>query len=278
MGRRADRGEGAMAVAERVHSQSIYLVDALKRALKERGLTYADVAMALGVSHASVKRTFAQRSFTLARIDEVCELLGLNFLELARLAEEGRPPRPDKLSDAQEQALVDEPLALFCFHLVLGGWTVARIEADYGIDQSFLIPALLMLERIGLIKLLPGNVIRLMTARSISWRPGGPMRRFFDRRVKEEFLQRDFSVAGSIWEFEIGELSDASRALLDRRLHSLFREVRDLIAHDATLPPSAKTNVGLLIASTPIPLPLVARDVSHGSLGTESRARRSFRA
>ena len=132
-----------------------------------------------------------------------------------------------------EQALVDEPLALFCFHLALGGWTVERIEADYAIDQTQLIPALLKLERIGLIRLLPGNVIQLMTARSIGWRRGGPMRRFFDRRVKEEFLQNDFSTPGSIWEFEIGELSDASRALLERRLASLFREVRDLVARDA---------------------------------------------
>lgn len=267
-----------MTSAERLHSQSIYLVEALKRALKERGLTYADVAKALGVSHASIKRTFAQRSFTLARIDEVCELIGMNFLELARLAEQGRPAMPDTLTDAQEQALVEEPLALFCFHLVLGGWTVERIEAEYGIDQSYLIPALLKLERIGLIKLLPGNVIRLMTARSINWRRGGPMRRFFDRRVKEEFLQYDFSTPGSIWDFEIGELSDASRALLERRLANLFREVRDLISRDAELPPSVKTNVGLLIASTPIPLPLVARDVASGSLGTASRGKRVFKA
>ncbi|HWT43769.1 MAG TPA: helix-turn-helix transcriptional regulator, partial [Sphingopyxis sp.] len=208
------------------HMQSVYLVDALKRVLKERGMTYADVAGALGISHASVRRTFAQRSFTLARIDEICELAGIDFLSLARVADEMLPALPATLTDAQEQALVDEPLALFCFHLALGGWTVERIEADYAIDETQLVPALMKLERIGLIQLLPGNVIRLMTARSIGWRRGGPMRRFFDRRVKEEFLQYDFSAPGSIWEFEIGELSDASRALLERRLASLFREVR----------------------------------------------------
>ncbi len=136
-----------MTSAERLHTQSIYLVEALKRVLKERGLTYADVAVALGISHASVRRTFAQHSFTLARIDEICELAGINFLELARLADAARPAMPDMLSDAQEQALVDDPLALFCFHLALGGWTVERIEGGYGIDQTVLIPALLKLER-----------------------------------------------------------------------------------------------------------------------------------
>ncbi|MDT7527064.1 helix-turn-helix transcriptional regulator [Sphingopyxis sp. SE2] len=264
-----------MTAAEPLHMQSAYLVEALKRVLKERGLTYADVASALGISHASVRRTFAQQSFTLARIDEICEIAGIDFLALARMADEMRPAMPAMLTDAQEQALVDEPLALFCFHLALGGWTVERIEADYGIDQTQLIPALLKLERIGLIQLLPGNIIRLMTARSIGWRRGGPMRRFFDRRVKEEFLLYDFSTPGSIWEFEIGELSEASRALLERRLASLFREVRDLIARDAPLPPAVKTNVGLLIASTPIPLPMVARDVGSGSLGTDKRVKRS---
>ncbi|KGB56763.1 Helix-turn-helix domain-containing protein [Sphingopyxis sp. LC81] len=266
-----------MTAAGRLHTQSNYLVEALKRVLKERGLTYADVAAALGISHASVRRTFAQRSFTLARIDEICELAGINFLELARLADAVQPAMPDMLSDAQEQALVDDPLALFCFHLATGGWTVERIERDYAIDQTLLIPALMKLERIGLIQLLAGNVIRLMTARSISWRRGGPMRRFFDRRVKEEFLQYDFSAKGSIWEFEIGELSDASRILLERRLVSLFREVRDLIARDALLPPAVKTNVGLLIASTPIPLPMVARDVTAGAFRAESREQRSFK-
>lgn len=258
-------------------TQSVYLVEALKRVLKERGMTYADVAGALGISHASVRRIFAQRSFSLARIDEICELVGVDFLALARMAGDMRPAMPTTLTDAQEQALVDDPLALFCFHLATDGWTVERIERDYAIDQTLLIPALMKLERIGLIQLLPGNVMRLMTARSISWRRGGPMRRFFDRRVKEEFLQYDFSAKGSIWEFEIGELSDASRILLERRLASLFREVRDLIARDALLPPAVKTNIGLLIASTPIPLPMVARDVTAGAFGPESREIRSLK-
>lgn len=266
-----------MTAREPLHTQSLYLVAALKRLLKERGLTYADVAIALGISHASVRRTFAQHSFTLSRIDEICELADADFLTLARMADEMRPAMPATLTDAQEQALVEEPLALFCFHLVLAGWSVDRIEAEYRIDQTLLIPALLKLERIGLIQLLPGNAIRLMTARRIDYRRGGPMRRFFDRRVKEEFLQNDFSAPGSIWEFDVGELSEASRALIERRLVGLFREIRDLIARDAPLPPAVKTNVGLLIASTPIPLLNVARDVGSGSLGTDRRGLRSLK-
>ena len=89
-----------MTAAEPLHMQSAYLVEALKRVLKERGLTYADVASALGISHASVRRTFAQQSFTLARIDEICEIAGIDFLALARMADEMRPAMPAMLTDA----------------------------------------------------------------------------------------------------------------------------------------------------------------------------------
>jgi transcriptional regulator with XRE-family HTH domain len=40
-------------------SQASQLIAALKRVLKARGLTYADVAAHLGLSEASVKRQFS---------------------------------------------------------------------------------------------------------------------------------------------------------------------------------------------------------------------------
>ena len=55
-------------------SQTDQLLDALKRVLRERGLTYADAAGALELSEASVKRLFSQRQFTLERVERLCEL------------------------------------------------------------------------------------------------------------------------------------------------------------------------------------------------------------
>ena len=48
------------------------LVEALKRTLKAKGLTYADVAGAIALSEASVKRMFARGDFTLQRLEEIC--------------------------------------------------------------------------------------------------------------------------------------------------------------------------------------------------------------
>ena len=48
------------------------MVDALKRCLKMRGLTYRALAQHINLSEASVKRIFSQRSFTLRPLEQVC--------------------------------------------------------------------------------------------------------------------------------------------------------------------------------------------------------------
>ena len=55
---------------------AIAIVDALKRMLKGRGITYANVAAGLGLSEASVKRMFSRRDFTLQRLEDVCRVAG----------------------------------------------------------------------------------------------------------------------------------------------------------------------------------------------------------
>ena len=60
------------------------LVDALKRELRLRGITYAALAPRLGLSEASVKRMFSRRDFTLRRLDDICRCAQIEFSELAR--------------------------------------------------------------------------------------------------------------------------------------------------------------------------------------------------
>ena len=49
------------------------LVDVLKRELKARDITYADLAARIDMSEASVKRMFSQKNFTLQRLDEILQ-------------------------------------------------------------------------------------------------------------------------------------------------------------------------------------------------------------
>jgi DNA-binding Xre family transcriptional regulator len=69
-------------------SQSDQLIQTITLELKHQGKTYEDLTEVLELSHASVKRLFAEGNFTLERIDSICEYLGLDFASLVTLMDE----------------------------------------------------------------------------------------------------------------------------------------------------------------------------------------------
>ena len=58
------------------------LIDAIKRLLKSRGMTYAQLATRIDLSEASVKHMFSQETMSLTRLEEICEVLGIGLSEL----------------------------------------------------------------------------------------------------------------------------------------------------------------------------------------------------
>jgi DNA-binding Xre family transcriptional regulator len=72
--------------------QTNLIVETLKRELRKQGINYQQVAQQLDLSESSVKRLFAERSFTLTRLVQVCELLNLEFSDLVHQMEWSRKP------------------------------------------------------------------------------------------------------------------------------------------------------------------------------------------
>ena len=65
------------------------IVETLKKVLKARGMTYAELARALKLSTPTVKRLFSERSFTLERLEEILRVLETDFYEVARMSRNG---------------------------------------------------------------------------------------------------------------------------------------------------------------------------------------------
>ena len=83
------------------------VVDALKRALKMRGLTYQSLAQRISLSEASVKRVFAERTFSLKRLEQVCRALDMSMADLMRMIEH-KNSRTTTLRLEQEAALAKD--------------------------------------------------------------------------------------------------------------------------------------------------------------------------
>jgi transcriptional regulator with XRE-family HTH domain len=140
------------------------LLATLKRRLKAQGMTYRDLAQALGLSEPSVKRLFASRRLTVDRLVDIANLLGFTLAELAQEAALSES-RLHTLNESQERELVADEKLLLVAVCVLNQWTVADIGKTYRLSEAQCVERLIKLDRLRLIHLLPGNRIRLNVAR-----------------------------------------------------------------------------------------------------------------
>ena len=149
-------------------------VDALKKSVRQRGLTYAALARELRLSEASVKRMFSKRDFTLNRLDEVCRYARIEFSELARAL-----ARAETLISAltyeQESEIVSDKKLFLVAVCALNHVTFEQIVDRYDLTPAECVKLLTRLDRLKFIELQPGNRIRLLVSRTFAWLPDGPI-------------------------------------------------------------------------------------------------------
>ncbi len=171
------------------------LVLALKRELKSARMSYADLAVALGLAESSVKRMLAKGDMPLSRIDAICRALKLDFADLARRVADAQPLLA-QLTAEQERAVVADKKLLLVAICVLSQWTLEQIVAAYRLTEAECIGYLAQLDRIGIIELRPLNRYRLKLAKAFRWRPHGPVMDYFRDNALLDYFSGGFDGAG----------------------------------------------------------------------------------
>ncbi|MBL4783521.1 MAG: helix-turn-helix transcriptional regulator [Porticoccaceae bacterium] len=216
-------------------AQTNNLLSTLKLALKAQNKTYVDVAKALDLSEASVKRLFNEQSFSLSRLDQTCQLLGLEISDLVQLMNERYQRQLQQLSIQQEQEIADDLVLLLITVCVLNRWSFKQITEFYDITEAECIGKLVRLDRLRIIELLPNNHIKLRVAANFSWLDKGPIQHFFQTVIGQEFFRSDFQSENECLVVLNGMLSLQSNGEFQRRLMRLVREFNELNDHDAAL-------------------------------------------
>lgn len=230
--------------------QTVVLLEALKKLLKSRGITYRSLAASLGLSEPSIKRLFSERTFTLQRLEEVCRVLEVDFFELAKLAR-GATAVSEEMTVAQERSLAADPKLLGVFYLVFNDWQPAEILERYVLTRAELVKRLLELDRLRLVDLLPNDRVKLRVPKTLRLRRDGPIRQAHGRRVVSDFVLADFDAPHALFRFEVRELSKASVALLQRRLERLAAEFNELAELDGYLPARERQTTGMALGIRP---------------------------
>jgi len=223
--------------------------EGLKMHLKARGMTYADVARALGISEATVKRIFALKNCSLERLDSICELVQVDLAELAR-----GMPRPNRLvnrlTQAQEEELMSDPALLLVAVCALHQMRAEEMVATYKLSDAQCLELLLRLERIGILELHEKNRIRLRISRTFSWIPDGPIMRYV-RSQTPDFFDHSFGGKGELMRLISVRVSAEAQLALLRQIEQLAREYSEQHSADARLPLHQREPVSVLLAVRP---------------------------
>lgn len=228
-------------------AQVTALVDTLKSALKAAGIKYTQVAAALQLSESSIKRKFSRKEFSLAELDSICALAGLQVSDLVRRMEENRG-RLQALSQEQEQEIAEDSALLLVAVSVLNRWSFEQLLEFYKFEDTELVRMLARLDRLKMIELLPNNRIKLLVAPNFGWLPNGPIEREFLRAIQQDFFSTRFDRQDHKLIVLNGMLSPASNQELQRKMERLAREFDLLNAEDSALPLGEKNGCTVLLA------------------------------
>jgi transcriptional regulator with XRE-family HTH domain len=228
-------------------SETTQLLATIKRQLKAQGLMYRDVAAALKSSEPSVKRLFSGQRLTVDRLAQISKLLGFTLTELLQEST-ATLPTVHALSETQERQLISDDKLLLVAVCAFNHWSLADITATYRLTQAEALKRLLILDRMGVIALMPGDRIRLRVARDFDWLPGGPIRQMFMAQGLADFLNSRFHPEGQTLEFAHGMLTAAALAEFQIELRRVRKKLAELHQDSANAPFQQRKGTAVLLA------------------------------
>jgi transcriptional regulator with XRE-family HTH domain len=236
--------------------QSARLIETLKSLFRTHGLRHADIAAALKISRTTLKRRLSGRGLTIDSLEALCGLVDVTLAELVELAAVNQDKRLRRLSLEQENALHADVRLGFIFTRLREGWSAAEIQRECRIGEAPLVGYLVRLERLGLIDLLPGSRVRLLTVRDIDWRKHGPMWHSVDRYLSDIFGMMDSDDTELDRRIAVVKLTPSSVSQLDDMFRHLQMEIRRLANNDRSAEADAKSWYAVLMGARPFEMDL----------------------
>ncbi len=227
--------------------QTSQLIDTLKAVLKAHKMTYADVAAHLDLSEGSVKRLFADQTFSLERFEQICQLMNLEISDLVQLMQENSASL-SRLTHEQEKQIVSDHILLLVTVCVLNRWDTEDILQHYNITRTDLIHQLATLDKMKVIDLLPGDKIKLLTSSNFHWIPNGPIQQFFQEKVVPDIFSSRFDRQTETLLVTNVMITKKTNAVIQQKLERLLLEVEQLNKADAGLSIKERQGATLVMA------------------------------
>lgn len=221
------------------------LVATLRKILKNRKITYAQVAERLGVSEQTVKRVFNGEDVALSRLFEICDVAGVKFADVVQLTEsEGEVFFV--LTPEQEQHFVDYPSEYRFFIQMLEGKDADAIKREHGLSDRAVFKYLRQIEALGLCDVLPGNRYTLKVRGDHSMLRNGPLAKKLGIDLMTElfsFLSEEKNQTDrTMWTSSSTKVSADTLRSMKEEMTDLARRYRKIAARESELLPKTQVH------------------------------------
>lgn len=198
---------------------------ALKKMLKAKGIKYEDLAAKTGLSLPTIKRILSKGDMTLSRLEEICLVTDIAVSDVLRLITTLSEEQPEELTEEQEKYLAKFPNRFAYYDLLLNGMKPKQIEAEFKLTKAQTIKLLSDLDKWKLIEWEKDNKVKLLTSDYIRLRKDGPLRKLFESKCLDSFLEDEFIEQLAFKEFRTFRLSENSLRKLNHKLRELLVEI-----------------------------------------------------
>lgn len=236
-------------------NQTQTILQAIKGLLKQHKINYSQVAEHLGLSESSVKRSFSQGQISLNRLIKICNLMDLELVDLLQVIK-SESNELVQLTEKQERVMVSDVKYLLVTVCVCSHWTFEQIHQTYQFEEPELIQMLLKLEQTELLELKPNNQIKLKISPNFHWIENGPIQRFFEQHIQQDFWQSQFNGPGEIRLLANGMLSKESNEQMQIHINKLKQQFMRFSEQDKNLKMEHRHGTTMLVGMRPWELKL----------------------
>jgi hypothetical protein len=231
-------------------SQANDLFLILRQQLRLHGITYKILAEKLNLSEPSIKRMFSQKDISLSRLENICSCFYMSVSDVFSLLEK-RKERILYLTENQEQELVSEIELLLVAICILNHWTFQDILKFYTISEHALIRYAARLDQMKIIELQPNNHFKRLIDPHFHWISDGPIQRFFQKNVQQDFFDCHFEKPTELYLVRSGMLSEQDNQTFQKILNETAQKFVKLCRDTVHIPIEKRQGSALIIAMRP---------------------------
>ncbi len=195
----------------------------LKQVLKNRKMTYADLARKMEVSEPTIKRMFVERDCKMGRLLKLCDILEVSLSDLIERVRRN-PDTAFVLPVQVEHKLAREPILFYLFLLLRDGISEAEICERYDISPSRFFLYMRQLEEMDLARTRHDGKIVVFRELRIQFQRHGPLRRII-RDINIQFLIETFEAPDS----PVSAFHTLSRRMLPDTAVYIRQELEQLV-------------------------------------------------